>query len=62
MKRKIVSVLLAGLMAVSLAACDTGKTPVEPNDPGQTIEPIENIDVPDGNTGSGDWTLPEVNW
>ena len=62
MKRKIVSVLLAGLMAVSLVACDTGKTPVEPNDPGQTIEPIENIDVPDGNTGSGDWTLPEVNW
>ena len=37
MKRKILSILLSGLMVLSVAACNTGKTPTDPaTDPGNT--------------------------
>ena len=62
MKRKILSILLSGLMVLSVAACNTGKTPTDPvTDPGNTeAEPVV-VDEP-ATTGTGDWTLPEVNW
>ena len=59
MKRKILSILLSGLMVLSIAACDIGKTPTEPIvEPGTNPEPV----VVDDPAGAGDWTLPEVNW
>ena len=62
MKRKILSILLSGLMVLSVAACNTGKTPTDPaTEPGNTeTEPVVTQDP--GVAAAGDWTLPEVNW
>lgn len=62
MKRKILSILLSGLMVLSVAACNTGKTPTDPaTDPGNT-EPEPVVTQDPSAAAAGDWTLPEVNW
>ena len=66
MKKRILSILLSGFMVLSLAACNTGKTPTDPNGGPNIVEPDDiQIDTPadnDGNPATGEWTLPEVNW
>ena len=62
MKRKILSILLSGLMVLAVAACGPKQPPVDANGGPNVTETVPVDADPGTEMGTQDWTLPEVNW